>query len=177
MRFLVLLAIGLRIALTAPTAAAQLDSLKVAQAESVLADLERLPVGLSVVHLPNPAGAVEDSTAHYRFTWHYSTSVESTSGEVTILEFGSLGRVGDRWQFANYNGKPFGTEEFAKWYGCEGAVVQEGVACTDPSNWTGSGCLGELRSLWYFIGEDSTGHRVQGSAEITMEPKVVPASK
>ena len=185
MRFFVLIASVLIVVVAALPAIAQLDSLviapedslKVAQANAVLATLESLPVGLSVVHTPNPATAVEDSTAYYRFTWNYSTSVQSTSGEVTIVDFGTLSRVGDQWIFANYNGKPFGSTEFAKWYGCESAVVREGVPCTDPSNWTGSGCLGNLNSLWYFIGEDQAGRRVQGSAEISMLPVVVPASR
>jgi hypothetical protein len=172
-----ILAATLALVMSTSLAAAQDDPFTLAQANYVLAMLDSLPHTLVVTHTPDPAVAVEDSTARYRYTWHFSTSVASTAGAVTILEFGGLNRVGDRWLFANSGGKSFTSGQFAQWYGCEGAIVHEGTPCTDASNWWGDSVLEEGRSLWYFFGKDETGRRVVGSAEIVREAKIAPAAK
>lgn len=148
---------------------------KVAKADSVLSDLEQLPEGLRVAHSPNPALAAEDSTGGKRFIWKYATSVSALTNEVTIVEFGMLFQAGEQWVFANYTGKPFGAKEFAAWYGCDGARVREGETYSDPSNWSSSNCLKDGIELWYFIGEDAAGRRVQGSAEIRQAAELISA--
>ena len=158
-------------------ATAEADPFNAAQANHVLKELERLPNTLVVTHSPNPAVAVEDSTARYRYTWQFSTTVESTAGDVTIVEFGSLNLEGDRWLFANFGGKSFTREQFAEWYGCEGAVLHEGTACTDAKNWSRANELQRKRSLWYYFGVDEAGQRVAGSAEIVEDARGAPAEE
>jgi len=165
----------------APSVHSQVDqaiaanAAKVAKADSVLSELRRLPEGLRVAHSPSPALAAEDSTGGKRFTWKYSTSVSTLKNEVTIVEFGMLSKAGPQWVFANYTGRPFGAEEFAAWYGCDGARVRAGETYSDPSNWSSSNCLKDGVELWYFIGEDAAGLKVQGSAEIRQVAELISA--
>jgi len=173
MRLTILVAVIAILLVRAIPVLAQLDLREVAMADSVLAELDQLPEGIRVTHSPNPVFAVEDTTAHWRFTWNYATTVAAIKGEVTVVEFGVLSRTGDQWVYANYTDEPFRGKEFAEWYNCDGSRLCEGLSYIDPSNWSAAGCLKEAKSLWYFIAEDETGRRVKGVAEVRLAAGLV----
>jgi hypothetical protein len=135
-----------------------------AQQDPKLEELDSLPVGLEILHAPDPAKAQEGLRTGYRYTWVYETAVRSLSGTVRIEEFGSFGWQEDRWVFSNFTGEPFNGQQFAEWYSCPNATVTETHTCADPSNWTGRSALVAGRMLWYFIGVDAQGRRVKGQA-------------
>ena len=154
-----------------PTSA-QPEPDRAAMADSVLAALVEIPVGIRVVHSPDPVAATETSTGRWHYTWKYNTTVSAIDADVTIVEFGVLHNAGDQWTYSAMNGHPYSPKEFEEWYGCTGAVLFKGVPCSDPSNFSASTCLREGKSLWYFIGQTATGQRVKGAAEVAQRAEV-----
>src|SRR5690349_6901585 len=104
---------------------------------TTIEELDKLPVGLKVVHDPNPALATETGGSERRskYTWWYKTTVTSTGKDVRLVEFGAYAWHDGKWVFANFSGKPFPPKDFAEWYSCPDALIKEGKAYTDPSNW------------------------------------------
>jgi hypothetical protein len=129
-------------------------------------EIASLPQGLTVVHSPITD---EDRTDGPTGTkWTHSTTVTSTVGPVTIVEFGCLYDTGDRWVLATVSKAPYTSANFAQWYGCPSAELQSGVSYSDASNFTmGSGSPGRV-TKWYFIGVDAQGNRVKGEAEVAL---------
>lgn len=139
--------------------------------------LEKLPVGLEVVHNPNPARATETGKSDVRkkYTWRYATTVTAKNSDVRIVEFGAFIWTGEEWFLGNYTGKPFGAKEFADWYGCADAVIKKGGSCSDAKNWGSAELLRSMKSRWYFVGINEAGERVRGDAVVEelaeMDPK------
>ena len=125
-----------------------------------------LPVGIEVMHSPNPAKAMPGGRSGYPYTWLYKTSVRALTQPLTIEEFGCFNLVGGQWQFANYTGKPFTTSDFAEWYSCPDGKLKAGAEFSDPNNWSGSETLQTGKKIWYFVGVDASGKRWRGSAVV-----------
>ena len=155
-----------------PTLLAAADDPKPTTIES----LDKLPVGLKVVHDPNPARATESDSDKRRskYTWWYKTTVNSTDQDVKIVEFGAYVWHEGKWVFSNFSGKPFSSKDFAQWYSCPDALIKEGKAYADPTNWGSGESLIARKARWYYIGVDSKGRRVKGEAVIEQKGEIDP---
>jgi len=127
---------------------------------------EEVPA-LTVSHSPNPAIVEEGGVNGYNYTCAYATTVAAGVGEVTIQSFGAFKEIDGEWVNTNYSDEMFSDEDFADWYGCEGAKVQPEAPCTDPNNWTAGKDMFSSTTKWVFYGLDSEGNSV--SAEAIME--------
>ena len=128
-------------------------------------ELAALPVGIRISHTPNPVLAQRGGRSGQRYTWMYETKVAAISEEVSIVEFGALGRDaahGGGWKLRTIYDRPFNAGEFAEWYSCPGAHLRVGMSCADPSNYTGGDRLREFETRWYFIGRTRAGRLVKG---------------
>ena len=131
-----------------------------------ISELASLPQGLTVVHTPDPVERTFSGPSG--FQWTHSTTVSSTVGPVTIVEFGCFYEDGGRWTFGTGTKAPFTAEDFAEWYGCAGATLQPGESYTDAHNRSLGNFMPEQVTKWYFIGLDSQGNRVKGEAGVTL---------
>lgn len=131
-------------------------------------ELESLPAGIQVRHDPASPQASAESVGKWSYKWSYATTVSSLNGRVEIKEFGMLSKVGDNWSFANVTGAPFTAEDFASWYGCPGGVLEAARPYSDRTNWSAAAKLEDGVHLWYYIGIDEQGKRVQGQAEVRL---------
>jgi hypothetical protein len=125
-------------------------------------ELAGLPVGIRVTHTPNPVRAQAGGRSGRPYTWLHETRVE----------FGALVREqpqGNRWELRTIYGRPFNAAEFADWYACPGALLRQGTACVDSSNYTGGDRLLESEARWYFIGRTPSGRRVKGEEIVRMQ--------
>jgi len=134
--------------------------------------LSVLPKKLSVTHSPNPVTPKLGGASGLKYTWTYKTTVSSLDESIRIIEFDSFHWTNGHWVFMNYTGKPFGQKEFADWYSCPGGQMEPGKPYSDPSNWGGSNDGQGGRILWFYVGLDPSGRKVQGSAEIVESPAV-----
>jgi hypothetical protein len=133
-----------------------------------LRELDSLPVGLLVVHSPNPAKAAESAEGRWRYVWPYKTTVQATGRAVRIVEFGVFSLRDGTWVFSGINGKTYSAADFVDWYACPGGIVGQDRPCFDSQNWSGRSSLKESQSLWYFVGVDDEGRRVKGEGVITL---------
>lgn len=131
-----------------------------------LEELDALPSGLTIQHMPNPVAAGLGGRSGRRYTWLYRTTVSATADTITVTEFGAFFWKDGHWQFSTFTGKPFSARDFAEWYGCPGARVVPGVVCADSLNWSGSDSLMADRVRWYYIGVTARGQRVKGEAVV-----------
>lgn len=129
-----------------------------------ISDLDSLPVGLAVVHSPNPVYAHDDGRNGHPFTWIFQTIVSSTGSPVTIQAFGAQNEVNGKWVLGNSTKEFFTTSDFEEWYSCPGGVVETGKGYVNPANWGGSKYLVSNRAKWFFVGIDEKGNRVKGEA-------------
>lgn len=167
------LCLALVLAVVAPSQTATRcgpDPVMVARADAILAELASLPDGIVVEHAPDVVKAEPWTHGEYRIKWEFATRVAPGSGSVRIVEFGCLSWFATTWVFANYTGEPFGTTEFAAWYGCPDGLMSAGGTYADSSNWHGADRLAAGKGLWYFIGIDEDGRRVKGRAEVAFLP-------
>ena len=143
---------------------------------TTIQELDKLPVGLKVVHDPNPVRATETSRSKQlgKYTWWFKTTVTSTGSDVKIVEFGAYGWHNGKWVFSNFSGKPFSAKNFAAWYSCPGGVIKKGKAYTDPTNWGSAQELIGSKARWYYIGVDSKGRRVKGDAVLEAKGEIDP---
>lgn len=133
-----------------------------------LAELDALPVGLTVIHTPNPVKADWDGRRDVPCRWIFETAVSAAGSTVTIEEFGSFFWTIDHWEFSNVTKKPFTRKNFAEWYGCPDGVLRPGETRRDASNWVQACSARQGRSRWYYIGVDADGRRVKGEAVIEL---------
>jgi hypothetical protein len=143
---------------------------------TTIEELDKLPLGLKVVHDPNPAKATKtgSSTRRGKYTWWFKTTVSSTSGDVKVVEFGGFAWKDGKWVLANFNGKPFSSKDFAEWYSCPDALIKEGKSYSDPTNWSAANELSAHKGRVYYIGIDSKGQRVKGEAIIEQKGEIDP---
>jgi hypothetical protein len=138
--------------------------------------LNKLPVGLKVVHDPQPSLATETpgSKRRWRYTWFFKTTVRATDSDVKLTEFGAYSWVGGEWVFNTITGKPFTPKDFTDWYSCPGAALKKGKDYTDPNNWVTGNVLLASKSRWYYIGVDASGRRVKGAAVSEQKGEIDP---
>ncbi len=143
---------------------------------TTIEELEKLSLGLKVVHDPNPALATETAGSKRRnkYTWWFKTTVTATVPNVKVVEFGTYAKHDGKWVFANFSGKPFSAKDFAEWYSCPEALLKEGKAYTDPTNWGSAQELAAIKARWYYIGIDGKGRRVKGEAVIEQKGEIDP---
>ena len=139
-------------------------------------ELDKLPVGLKVVHDPNPARATETGSNEPRskYRWWFKTTVTATGPDVKVVEFGAYAWQDGKWVFGNYSGKPFSSKDFAEWYSCPDALAKEGKGYTDPTNWASAPELIAGKARWYYIGIDGKGLRAKGEAVIEQKGELDP---
>lgn len=139
-------------------------------------ELDKLPVGLKVVHEPKVALATltGKSDRRAKYTWWYKTTVSATDSDVRIVEFGGFGWQDGKWMPGSFTGKPYTAKDFAEWYSCPKAVLKVGKAYADPTNWSTDPELRAGKSRWYFIGIDAKGRRIKGEAVIEQQAKIDP---
>lgn len=143
---------------------------------TTIEELDKLPVGLKVVHDPNPARATETGGSERRrkYTWWFKTTITPTDSDVKIIEFGTYAWHGGKWVFTNFSGKAFSPKDFAEWYSCPDAAVKKGKAYTDPTNWASAQELAAGKARWYYVGVDAKGRRVKGEAVIEQKGELDP---
>ena len=164
MRYFILALVMSLVFVSICTAQCQLDPKLVEKSDAILKELAALPTGIEVVHSPNPVKARPLEDGKYKFKWPFATSVQTKSGDVRIVEFGSFHWANERWVFSNYTGEPFTAEDFVSWYKCPGAMLVAGKSFADPENWGAANALQDQKALWYFVGVDESGNRVKGEA-------------
>jgi len=152
--------------MTTRSVGVQADELAV----SSIAELERLPVGIRVVHEPGVAKAVKKlpiDGSRGEFTWVYRTEVTAIEKDLTIVEFGAFHSDGVEWQLGpTVTGTPFGTKEFTEWYGCKNGLLKKGQSVADPANWNSVDELVPGKIRWFFIGIDPAGKKYRGDAVV-----------
>jgi hypothetical protein len=126
--------------------------------------LASLPIGMEVTHSPDPVKATPITGGKWKYKYIYKTSVQSTVGPLTIVEFDAFGLVDGKWQLGNFSGKPFGPAEFASWYACPDAVLEPGKSYADTNNWTASNVPEEGTTRWFYIAVDADGKHYKGEA-------------
>ena len=129
-------------------------------------ELAMLDEGMRVTHSPNPVKAQAGGRSGQRYTWLYTTTVQSSAGPLTLEEFGAFVWHDGGWVFSTYTGKPFTPADFAEWYACPGARMEAGRAYCDPLNWVGAAALRTGKTRWYFIARDAGGRRVKGEGVV-----------
>jgi hypothetical protein len=146
--------------------------------EAILKQLESLPVGIKVVHVPpkvkarkNP-GTLEHVAKNWSYYWGYETRVSTMEKPVTIIAFGSCEWVDGKWAIPS-NPEEYdvilGTgQQFNEWYLCTQAKLEPGQEYVDNRNWSGSKTLRSFKQKWFYIGVDKDGKRVKGEAEVEL---------
>ncbi len=139
-------------------------------------DWESLPVGIEVVHTPNPVRDPEEpSKGGWPFRWTFRTEVRAIDRPLTVKWLLILGWDGNRWVLDRRQ-KKFNSGEgdervFAEWYECPGARIAPGSPAVDPSNWAGSYSREPFKQKWVMIGEDATGKRFKGEGIVELLPE------
>ena len=136
-------------------------------------DWESLPVGIEVVHTPNPVrmpeGPFED---YWPFKWDFRTEVRAIDRPLTIKWFLILGWDGKQWildrQQEKFNSGEGDGQKFAEWYSCPGGRIAPGKPAVDASNWAGSYSRKPFKQKWVVIGEDKAGKRFKGEGVIEL---------
>ena len=133
-----------------------------------LAELASLPEGLIVSHTPEEVEATffGPTGSHYS----HQTTVSSTVGPVTIVEYGYLVERDGRWTNAIGIGiqDKYSAKDFAELFNCPDAKLDTGRAYTNEWNESVINNFPEQVGKWYFIGIDAQGHRVKGEANIKL---------
>lgn len=130
--------------------------------------LRGIPVGMSGSHDPNPVSAVYENGM---YIWKHNTSIQSLSGDLKLVEYGSFVWTDDDW----YLRVTMSPEEFAQTYNCPGAILKAGIIYTDPSSWRHDKELVGGDAMWYYIAEDKNGNRFKGTILIETEASLAPS--
>lgn len=153
---------------------------KADRGEQLLKELDKLPVGIKVVHTPAKLkasrndGTKANIDQKWTYEWSYKTTVSAMDKDtpLTIVGFGSCEWVDEKWAIpANrdeYDVIEGGTGEFAEWYTCPMGKLEPGKEYTDPQNWSGSKKLRAFKQKWFYVGEDKDGKRYKGEAEVEL---------
>jgi len=134
--------------------------------------LAQLEVGLKVTHSCDTVFATintKDPEKWGNYQLKFTTSVESISEDLEIVEFGGYLWEDGKWVFRSIYERPFNRDEFDKWYGAKDGKVPVGQKFSDKDNWMGKSdhLNGETyKGLWYFIGKNSKNEQFVGVKEI-----------
>ena len=126
------------------------------------ARLRNLPVGILVLHHPNPVYPVRKDG---EYVWRHDTEVRSLVGDLRLLEYGAYLYGDAGWQLRVV----LAPDLFAKVYRCPGARLRKGCAYTDPDNARHGQTARAGDALWFFVAEDAQGRRYKGTALIETE--------
>lgn len=91
--------------------------------------LKSIPLGIEVKHSKTNVYAEfneKDPEKFGKYKWHFETNLRSPNENLKIIEFGTYLRKGNKWEFAFIYDRPFNSEEFAKWYSCDDAILKKG---------------------------------------------------
>jgi len=133
-----------------------------------LSDIDQLPVGLIVRHLPAQAHAVpDDGFGGSGWRWEFRTAV-SAMADAVILGFAAFRWDGERWVPRDPDNRFFTTGDFADWYDAPGGKVLAGQECADATNFCVATELAAERTKWVYVAETSSGRRVKGEAVIEL---------
>ncbi len=128
--------------------------------------LRGIDYGILGSHFPNPTYAVfEDSM----YVWKHDTSVQATSEDLQIIEYGSYVYTDEGW-FLRVSYSP---EDFEKTYHCKNALLKKGKTYTDPSSWRRSEKLFGGDAMWFYIAKNKAGKLFKGTALVETEPKLM----
>jgi hypothetical protein len=145
---------------------------------ALLAQLEKLPVGLKVVHTPAKVkarkndGSLANVDARWTYHWSYATTVSATDKPLTIVQFGSCEWIDGKWAIPQntdeYDVIAGAGKDFGEWYSCPEAKVETGKEYKDPQNWSGSKTVRAFKQKWYYIAKDADGKFYKGEAEVEL---------
>jgi hypothetical protein len=88
------------------------ELLRIAESPGFLSheELEKLPVGIKVVHEPEAPKArpARENSFGANYVWDYKTTVSSVAGIVRVSEFGAFVRIDGDWDHApTVTGRPY----------------------------------------------------------------------
>jgi hypothetical protein len=131
--------------------------------------LDMLPVGIKVVHEPNPVRVTVTGKGEQRGrTWWYKTSVSATGGPVQIESFGAVSWQGGQWRV--WRGPRDSTPRlFARWFSCPEALLKPGMVYVDRTASIIEPKLHEGKTRLYFIGTDNKGRLVKGESVLELQ--------
>lgn len=148
------------------TAAAAPEVFGPRDVDMTLGEISGLPEGLTVTHTPE---AVEPSfSGPGGSEWYHRTTVTSTVGPVTIVEYGYFVEREGHWYRAYGLDGGYTGEDFAKRFGCPDAKIQAGKTYTNEFTRSTMDRGPEQAAVWYFIGVDAEGNKVKGEATVTL---------
>jgi hypothetical protein len=136
------------------------------ESEVKLTELASLPQGLTVTHTPDSVTTSFSGPSGVQ--WAHSTTVSSTVGPVTIVEYGFLLERNGRWTDETGIRSKYTANDFAENFGSPDAKLLPGKSYTNEWNRSMSDNMPEQVGKWYFIGLDSKGNRVKGEANIKL---------
>lgn len=138
-------------------------------------ELESLPIGINVIHDPNPVMALKGNNINYKFIWQCKTIVKAMEENLTIVEFGTFrwSNEDQEWCFTNYTGAPFTKFNFEDWYSCSKGILKKGIEYSDPNNWSGEDVLIQGKIKWYYVGKNSKGNKFKGESIVYELPELV----
>jgi hypothetical protein len=139
-------------------------------------DIDALPTGLVVRHLPAQVQAMPSGLDGQAFRWEYRTTVSAMSA-CEILGFAAYRWDGAAWVPRNPDGAFFTAGDFAEWYaGAEGRIPAGG-GWSDPRNFCTGAELVAGRTKWVFIAELTNGRRVKGEAIVELLGELEPRAR
>lgn len=126
-------------------------------------ELEQLPIGLIVRHLPAKVQATRGGVDGKHYRWEYRTAVSATA-DSTILGFAAFRWDGERWVPRNPSGTFFTPGDFAAWFLAPGGKIPAGDERAASANFCTNAELVAERTKWIFVAETPGGRRVKGEA-------------
>lgn len=135
-------------------------------------DVDKLPTGLIVRHLPARVQAVPDGES---FRWEYRTAV-SAMADAVILGFAAFAWDGQAWVPRHPDGAFFTPGDFAEWYASPGAKVHAALECADSTNFCTGPRLAAERVKWVYVAE-AGGRRVKGEAVVELLGELEPHAR
>ena len=148
-------------------------SLEISQKMDLLSELEQLPIGMDVVHIPatvsGPTAGIETGWSH---SWVFRTEVESRGEKLKIQLFGILAWDGEEWVLPSnqkkYNSGVLDGKTFAEWYGIPDGTISPVAPAVDDQNWAGSHNRQGFKQKWFFIGVDESGKKWKGEGVVEL---------
>ncbi len=133
-----------------------------------IADIDQLPMGLIVRHLPARVQAtIEEGPGGKAWRWEFRTAV-SAMADATIVGFAAFRWDGDRWVPRHPANAFFATGDFAEWYDAPEGKVPAGAECADAVNFCNSTELAAERVKWVYVAETASGRRVKGEGVVEL---------
>jgi hypothetical protein len=144
----------------------------------VIAELDRLPVGIKVDLTPSQVRARTGGESEWRYTWHYKTALHAIEEGLTVVQFGYCEWYKGHWALprdeSGFERGPLKALQFAEWFRCPGAFLKPGKQVFDDQHWLGSEDLRSVRHKWYFIGIDCHGKRYKGEGIVDLLGELEP---